>query len=83
MFFSYLTIIMQTLASLTRTTKNGLVSTWHFVQAPDAFYAFGGCREADAKRFDTIEELRSLYTSYLGYGYTRMVAPVQLELALA
>jgi len=83
MFFSYLTITMQTLASLSRVTKNGLVSTWHFVQAPDAFYAFGGCHKPLVKRFDTIQELRDLYASYVKYGYSPMTDPVQLELAIA
>ena len=74
---------MQTLASLSRVTKRGLVSTWHFVQAPDGFYAFGGCHKPLVKRFDTIDQLRSLYSSYVKYGYSPVTSNVQLELALA
>ena len=71
---------MRTLATLTRTTKKGLTSTWYFVKGIDGYYAFGGCHRPLVKRFDTVKELRALYQSYLGYGY----APVteQLELPL-
>jgi len=60
---------MRTLATLTRTTKRGLTSIWHFVQAEDGCYAFGGCHVPLIKRFDSIDELRDLYRSYLSYGY--------------
>ena len=51
------------------TTKLGHQSTWHFVQAPDAWYAFGGCHKPLVKRFDSVKELRKLYKMYLSYGY--------------
>ena len=74
---------MQLVASLERTTKRGLHSVWHFVSAPDGFYAFGGCHRPLVKRFESIEELRSLYRNYLGYGYSPVPTDVQLELTLA
>ena len=74
---------MRSLVSVTRTTKRGLTSTWHFVQAPDGFYAFGGCHKPLVKRFDTVEELRSLYENYLKYGYRQLSSTTQLELAFA
>ena len=64
------------------TTKRGLHSVWHFCQCADGYYAFGGCHTPLIKRFDTIDELRALYRSYLGYGYTQMDS-VQLELPVA
>jgi len=60
---------MRTLATLSMTTKRGLTSTWHFVQAVDGYYAFGGCHVPLVKRFTSVEELRDLYRSYIGYGY--------------
>ena len=73
--------MMNLVASLEKTTKNGHHSVWHFVQAPDAFYAFGGCDKPLVKKFASINELRSLYKSYLKYGYAPVVH--QLELAIA
>ena len=72
---------MSTVSSLECTTKRGYHSVWHFVECPDGFYAFGGCHRPLVKRFETVEELRSLYRSHLGYGYTPMTQ--QLELSLA
>jgi len=74
---------MQTLASLTRVTKKGLVSNWHFVKTQDGFFAFGGCHKPLIKRFDTIEQLRALYANYLGYGYKPVTDELQLEFALS
>ena len=67
-FFVYF-IYMRSLATLTRTTKRGLTSTWYFVQAADGFYAFGGCHKPLIKRFDSVDDLRALYTNYVSYGY--------------
>ena len=72
---------MRTLGTLSMTTKLGRTSVWHFVEASDGYYAFGGCHRPLIKRFDSIEQLRSLYRSYLGYGYAPLAE--QLELALA
>ena len=72
---------MRTISTLTRTTKRGLTSVWHFVQCEDGFYAFGGCHRPLVKRFDTVEELRALWRSYLSYGY-RQLTVEQHELTL-
>jgi len=73
---------MRSIATLTRTTKRGLTSTWHFVECQDGWYAFGGCHRPLVKRFDTADELRALYRSYLGYGYQLVPSEQQLELTL-
>ena len=64
---------MRSLATLSMTTKLGHISTWHFCQAPEGFYAFGGCHRPLVKRFGSIKELRDLYRSYISYGYTPRV----------
>ena len=59
---------MQNLAVLSKQTKQG-VSVWRFVQTDDgAYFAFGGITPA-CKQFDTIEQLRSCYKSWVRYGY--------------
>ena len=73
---------MRPIATLSRITKRGLTSTWHFVECADGFYAFGGCHKALVKRFDNADALRELYVSYLNYGYTRVDVDRQLELSL-
>ena len=73
---------MRSVATLSRTTKKGLTSVWHFVECSDGFYAFGGCHRPLVKRFDSIEQLRALYKSYLNYGYCPVSTEVQLSLAL-
>ena len=72
---------MQTLAVISRTTKRGYISTWHFVQGVDGYYAFGGCHKPLVKRFDTVEELRDLYASYCSYGYTPVAEQLELPVA--
>jgi len=72
---------MRNLATLSMTTKLGRTSVWYFVEANDGFYAFGGCHRPIVKRFDTVKELRALYQSYLGYGYTPMTEQLELPLA--
>lgn len=72
---------MQTLAVLERITKKGYRSVWHFVEGADGFYAFGGCHKPLIKKFDTREQLRSLYESYKGYGYSQVVQQLELPLA--
>ena len=72
---------MSTVSTLERTTKRGLHSVWHFVECPDGCYAFGGCHRPLVKRFDSVDELRELYRSYLGYGYTPMTQQLELPLA--
>ncbi len=72
---------MRTLATLTRSTKLGHTSTWHFVEAVDGFYAFGGCHRPLVKRFASADELRDLYRSYIQYGYTPLAEQLELPLA--
>lgn len=72
---------MRTLAIITRTTKRGLTSTWHFVEGADGYYAFGGCHKPLVKRFATIKELRDLYASYCSYGYVPMAEQLELPIA--
>lgn len=73
---------MRPFATLSRTTKRGLTSVWHFVECPDGFYAFGGCHKPLVKRFDSIDALRALYRNYLSYGYKKVNSAEQLELAV-
>lgn len=68
------------MTSIERTTKKGLHSVWHFVQAPDACYAFGGCHKPLIKKFAAIEDMRAFYKQMLGYGYSPQMT--QLELSL-
>jgi len=81
-FVLYLSF-MDTITTIHRTTKRGLHSVWHFVECTDGYYAFGGCHVPLIKRFDTVDELRELYRSYIGYGYTQMVSMSQLELPVS
>lgn len=68
---------MQTLAILSKSTKQG-VSVWRFVQTDDnQFFAFGGCKPA-CKAFASITELRSYYKAlFTKYGYEAGLVPVQ------
>ena len=72
---------MRTLGTLSMTTKRGHTSVWHFVEAPDAWYAFGGCHRPLVKRFASVDELRALYRSYISYGYAPMTQQLELPLA--
>ena len=74
---------MQTLATIARVTKKGHTSTWYFVKTAEGFFAFGGCNKPLIKRFETIDQLRSLYASYIRYGYKPVTKQEQLELAVA
>ena len=65
---------MQTLASLSRVTKHGHNSVWHFVQTPEGYFAFGGCTKPNIKRLDTLDQLRAMYRNYVKYGYTPVLA---------
>ena len=71
---------MRTLAIISRTTKRGYTSTWHFVEGADGFYAFGGCHQPLVKRFATAEELRDLYAAYCSYGYRPVTEQLELPL---
>ena len=71
---------MRSLATLSMTTKRGLTSIWHFAECSDGYFAFGGCHVPLVKRFTSIQELRDLYRSYIGYGYAPMTTQTQLSL---
>jgi len=60
---------MRTYGTLSRVTKHGHTSTWHFIAIGDEYWAIGGCHKPLAKRFVNIDELRSLYSQYISYGY--------------
>jgi hypothetical protein len=68
---------MQTLAILSKSTKQG-VSVWRFVQTDDnQFFAFGGCKPA-CKSFASITELRSYYKAlFTKYGYEPGLVPTK------
>ena len=66
---------MQTLALISKSTKQG-VSIWRFVSTPDGcFYAFGGCTPT-CKQFDSLAELRVCYKNFVTrYGYKPGLVP--------
>ena len=59
---------MKVLATLSKTTKAG-VSTWDFVQQDDGKFA-AVKREPQVKDAKDNSDLRSLYSSFLKYGFT-------------
>jgi len=59
---------MKVLASLAKPTKTG-VSTWDFVQQDDGKFA-AIKREPQTKEAQSNEDLRTLYSSFLKYGFT-------------
>ena len=68
---------MQTLAILSKSTKQG-VSVWRFVQTDDnQFFAFGGCKPA-CKQFESLAQLRSYYRAlFTKYGYEPGLVPTE------
>lgn len=68
---------MQTLALISKSTRQGL-SVWRFVQTDDnQFFAFGGVTPA-CKQFDSIAQLRSYYKAMVvKYGYEPGLTPVK------
>ena len=60
---------MQTLATLSKSTKQG-ISTFYFVETDDNTYAMFGGIKPRCIAFDTIEDLRNAYASWVGYGFT-------------
>lgn len=68
------------MTTIERTTKKGLLSVWHFVQASDGCYAFGGCHKPLIKKFTSIEDMRVFYKQMIGYGYSPQMT--QLELSI-
>ncbi len=63
---------MQVLSSVSKPTKTG-VSTWDFVQLDDGKFA-AIKREPQTKEAQTKEDLRTLYSSFLKYGFTPVTA---------
>ncbi len=64
----YFIIQMQVLSTVTKATKTG-VSTWDFVQQDDGKFA-AIKREPQTKEAQSKEDLRTLYSSFLKYGFT-------------
>lgn len=59
---------MQTLAIVSKSTKQGL-SVWRFVSTDNGeYFAFGGCKPA-CKAFKTLAQMRACYKQWLRYGY--------------
>ena len=59
---------MQTLAVVSKSTKQGL-SVWRFVRTETGeYFAFGGIKPA-CKAFADIDELRACYKNWRKYGY--------------
>ena len=59
---------MQTLATLSKSTKQGL-STFYFVETEDNSYAMFGGIKPRCIAFDTIEDLRKAYVTWCNYGF--------------
>ena len=67
---------MQTLAIVSKYTKQGL-SVWRFVVTETGeYFAFGGVKPA-CKAFATIDQLRSCYKSWVSYGYQPGLVPTK------
>ena len=59
---------MQTLAIVSKNTKQGL-SVWRFVQTETGeYFAFGGVKPA-CKAFKSLDEMRACYKNWVSYGY--------------
>ena len=59
---------MQTLAIVSKNTKQGL-SVWRFVQTETGeYFAFGGVKPA-CKAFKSLDEMRACYKNWVKYGY--------------
>ncbi len=65
-------IVMKVLSTVTKATKTG-VSTWDFVQQDDGKFA-AIKREPQTKEAQSKEDLRTLYSSFLKYGFTPVTA---------
>ncbi len=69
---------MQTLAIVSKLTKQGL-SVWRFVQCEDgAYFAFGGVKPA-CKQFTNIDDLRACYKNWVSYGYKPGMTPIKKQ----
>lgn len=67
---------MQNFGTLSRVTKYGHTSIWHFLSINGEYWAIGGCHRPIGKRFDNVDQLRALYSQYVSYGYTPVGASV-------
>ena len=75
---------MQTLAIVSKSTKQGL-SVWRFISTESGeFFAFGGCKPA-CKSFKNLAALRSCYRQWVKYGYEPglVVEPATKQLSLS
>lgn len=69
---------MTTLAVVSKLTKQGL-SVWRFVECEDgSYFAFGGVKPA-CKQFNSIDELRNCYKSWVKYGYKPGITPIKKQ----
>ncbi len=59
---------MQTLATLSKSTNQG-ISTFYFVETDDNTYAMFGGIKPRCIAFDTIEDLRKAYVTWCNYGF--------------
>lgn len=68
---------MQTIAIISKSTKQGL-SVFHFVKTPDGqLWAFGGC-QAKAMHFSSIKELNTAIATWTkSYGYSFGMQPAK------
>ena len=67
---------MQTICTLSKSTKQGL-SVFHFVQTPDnQFWAFGGVAPK-AMHFKSRKELDLCIRNWIGYGFSVGMTPAK------
>ena len=68
---------MQTIAVISKSTKQG-VSVFHFVETPDgALWAFGGCNPK-AMQFKSMSDINTAITTWTkSYGYSFGLTPAK------
>ena len=64
---------VKVLGTLSKATKGGGTSTWDFVEKEDGTFA-AVKRERQEKLASGKEDLRKLFKTYLGYGFTEVKA---------
>jgi hypothetical protein len=69
---------MQTLAIVSKLTKQGL-SVWRFVKCEDgSYFAFGGVKPA-CKQFTSIDDMRACYKNWVKYGYKPGITAIKQQ----